>query len=167
MVADLQNPVLAADNAEPVGTVMVVKETALRSFAKAAGWRFTASLVTAATSYIFTGSLALAASIVGWDLISKSGVMFFAERIWNNVKWGKGADGDSSQRSLVKALMWRVVAALNTFFAAAILSKGQSGVAKKIAGSDTIVKTILFFMYERAWAVISWGKVITEEAEEA
>jgi len=166
MVADLQNPVLAADS-EPVGTVLVVKETPLRSFAKAAGWRFTASLVTAASSYIFTGSLALAASIVGWDLISKSAVMFFAERLWNNVRWGKSKDGDSSQRSLVKALMWRVVAALNTLFAAAVLTKGASGVARKIAGSDTIVKTFLFFFYERLWAVIAWGKVITQEPAEA
>lgn len=166
MVADLQSPILSADS-EPLRTVLVVKETPLRSFAKAAGWRFTASLVTAASSFFFTGSLALAASIVGWDLISKSGVMFFAERLWNNVRWGKSSSGDSSQRSLVKALMWRVVAALNTLFAAAVLTKGASGVARKIAGSDTIVKTFLFFFYERVWAVVAWGKVITQEPEEA
>merc|ERR1712083_963447 len=46
-------------------TMGIVKETPLRSFVKAAGWRFTAGLVTAASSFIFTGSLATAASIVG------------------------------------------------------------------------------------------------------
>jgi len=65
----------------------MVKETAVRSFVKAAGWRFTAGIVTACSSYFFTGSLAMAASIVGWDLFSKSGTMFIGERLWNNVKW--------------------------------------------------------------------------------
>ena len=46
----------------------VVKETTTRSLVKAIGWRFTAGVVTAMTSFFFTGSLAMAASIVGWDL---------------------------------------------------------------------------------------------------
>lgn len=37
----------------------LMKETALRSFVKAAGWRFTAGVVTAATSFIFTGASCL------------------------------------------------------------------------------------------------------------
>jgi len=144
----------------------VVKETSLRSFVKAAGWRFTAGVVTAASSYFFTGSLAMAASIVGWDLISKSGTMFIGERLWNNVKWGKGKSGDSSQRSLAKALAWRLFAACNTLFAATVLTKGKAGVASKIAGSDSVVKTVLFFFYERAWAKVPWGKFTVEEADE-
>lgn len=36
--------------------IVISKETALRSFVKAAGWRFTAGVVTATTSFIFTGA---------------------------------------------------------------------------------------------------------------
>merc|ERR1712087_864519 len=164
-----------------------VKETAVRSFVKvsacplcfdhcssnalaermtqAAGWRFTAGCVTAASSFIFTGSLATAASIVGWDLISKSGTMFIGERLWNNVKWGKSDKGDSSQRSLAKALAWRLFAAINTLFAAVVLTKGKAGVAGKIAGSDSVVKTVLFFFYERVWSVVAWGKFAAPDEE--
>merc|ERR1712070_224276 len=145
----------------------IMKESPLRSVVKAAGWRFTAGVVTAATSFIFTGSLAMAASIVGWDLISKSGTMFIGERLWNNVKWGKSKGGDSSQRSLVKALAWRAFAACNTLFAAVVLTKGRAGVAGKIAGSDSVIKTILFYFYERAWSVVAWGKVAAEDAPPA
>ena len=67
--------------------------------------------------------------------------------------------GDTSQRSLVKALAWRVFAACNTLFAAVVLTKGRAGVASKIAGSDSIIKTILFYFYERAWSAVAWGKV--------
>ena len=65
---------------------IVNKETNARSAVKAIGWRITAGIVTAITSYIFTQSLAMAASIVGWDLCSKSVTMFIGERLWNNVQ---------------------------------------------------------------------------------
>ena len=145
---------------------MVLKESTARSAVKAVGWRLTAGIVTAITSLIYTKSLAMAASIVGWDLCSKSVTMFIGERLWNNVDWGKDKDkgGDSSQRSLVKALAWRVFAAFNTFVGATLLSKGKAGVAGKIAGTDSVVKTALFYFYERAWSTITWG---TEEVADA
>lgn len=147
-------------------SMALMKETPVRSATKAVGWRITAGIVTAITSYIFTGSLAMAASIVGWDLGTKSITMFIGERLWNNVEWGKDGDSgaDSSQRSLAKAIAWRIFAACNTFFAAVVLSKGKAGVAGKIAGSDSVVKTVLFYFYERAWATIAWGKVESTEA---
>ena len=144
------------------------RETAKRSAVKAVGWRFTAGCVTAATSIAFTGNLAVAASIVGWDLCSKSVTMFVGERLWNNVQWGKGGGekgGDSSARSLAKALAWRLFAALNTLFAATLLTKGNAGAASKIAGTDSIVKTVLFYLYERAWARVEWGT--TEASQQA
>jgi len=165
IVEDRRAPLVRMTEEEEAAIIM--KETAVRSFVKAAGWRFTAGVVTAATSFIFTGSLAMAASIVGWDLISKSGTMFIGERLWNNVKWGKSKGGDSSQRSLVKALAWRAFAACNTLFAAVVLTKGRAGVAGKIAGSDSVIKTILFYFYERAWSVVAWGKVAAEDAPPA
>ena len=143
---------------------IVNKETSVRSAVKAIGWRFTAGVVTAITSYIFTKSLAAAAAIVGWDLCSKSVTMFIGERIWNKFDWGKEKGADSSKRSLAKAIAWRIFAACNTFVGATLLSKGKAGVAGKIAGSDSVVKTILFYYYERLWSVIAWGKYeATEE----
>ena len=140
----------------------LVKETNARSAVKAIGWRITAGIVTAITSYIFTKSLAMAASIVGWDLCSKSVTMFIGERIWNKFDWGKEKGADTSKRSLAKAIAWRIFAAFNTFVGATLLSKGKSGIAGKIAGSDSIVKTVLFYFYERLWSTIAWGKVAAD-----
>jgi uncharacterized membrane protein len=143
----------------------IVTETNARSLVKAVGWRLTAGVVTACTSMIFTGSLATAAAIVGWDLCSKSVTMFLGERLWNKVDWGKDKGEDSSKRSLVKALAWRVFAAFNTLFASIVITKGSAGTAGKIAGTDTVVKTVLFFFYERAWAKIAWGKQTIQSDE--
>ena len=106
--------------------------------------------------------MAAAAAIVGWDLCSKSVTMFIGERIWNNFNWGKEKGADSSKRSLAKAIAWRIFAAFNTLVGATLLNKGNVGVAGKIAGSDSIVKTVLFYFYERTWAVIAWGKVAAD-----
>jgi len=147
----------------PLMSVVAFKETTARSAVKAIGWRLTAGVVTAITSYIFTHSLAMAASIVGWDLCSKSVTMFIGERIWNKFDWGKEKGADSSKRSLAKAIAWRIFAAFNTLVGSFILTKGQGGVAGKIAGSDTIVKTVLFYFYERLWSKVSWGRIAGEE----
>jgi len=153
-------PLVAAPRfASPLMVEGAFKETTARSAVKAIGWRFTAGIVTAITSYIFTKSLAMAASIVGWDLCSKSVTMFLGERIWNKFDWGKEKGADSSKRSLAKAIAWRIFAAFNTLVGATLLNKGKVGVAGKIAGSDSVVKTVLFYFYERIWSTISWGKV--------
>ena len=50
-----------------------------------------------------------------------------------------------------QALAWRAFAATNTLFASIVLTKGKAGVAGKIAGTDSVIKTILFYFYERVW----------------
>ena len=40
-----------------------------------------------------------------------------------------------------------------------MITKGKAGVAGKIAGSDSVIKTVLFYFYERAWALVKWGKI--------
>merc|ERR1719472_608584 len=93
--------------------------------------------------------------------------MFLGERLWNNVNWGKDSGGDTQKRSVAKALAWRAFAATNTLLASIVLTKGKAGVAGKIAGTDSVVKTILFYFYERFWAVVPWGKYYIESEEEA
>ena len=166
------SPAKACRHHAPLMETGPFSETPVRSFVKAAGWRFTAGVVTAITSMIYTGSLETAAAIVGWDLFSKSITMFLGERLWNNVQWGREETGDSAKRSLAKAIAWRIFAACNTFFAAIVLNKGKEGamgVAGKIAGTDSVFKTILFYFYERVWAIVSWGKEFEKapKAEEA
>lgn len=31
-------------------------------------------------------------------------------------------------------------------------------VALQIAGADSVIKTVLFYFYERVWAQVPWGK---------
>ncbi|CAB1118381.1 unnamed protein product [Ectocarpus sp. CCAP 1310/34] len=147
----------APPTTEELRPALVYGESAARSFVKALVWRLTAGVVTLVSGLVFSGSLATAMSIVGSDFVTKSGFMFAGERLWNKVKWGQDKSGDSTKRSLAKAVLWRVFAASNTLICGVFLAKDLS-VASKIAGTDTLFKTALFFLNERAWTKIDWGK---------
>ncbi|MEP5254490.1 MULTISPECIES: DUF2061 domain-containing protein [Winogradskyella] len=60
-----------------------------RSVAKTISWRIVGTLDTVIISYLITGTLALAVSIGGVELVTKMLLYFFHERTWNNIKWGK------------------------------------------------------------------------------
>lgn len=65
------------------------QENIKRSIVKTISWRVVGTLATVTISYLITGTLALAFSIGGIELVSKMVLYFFHERAWTNIKWGK------------------------------------------------------------------------------
>ncbi|EDP72568.1 hypothetical protein FBALC1_15742 [Flavobacteriales bacterium ALC-1] len=65
------------------------QENIKRSLLKTISWRAVGTITTVTISYILTGTMALAFSIGGIELVSKMALYFFHERAWNNIKWGK------------------------------------------------------------------------------
>ena len=65
------------------------QENIKRSIVKTISWRAVGTITTVTISYLITGTLALAFSIGGIELVSKMVLYFFHERAWNNIKWGK------------------------------------------------------------------------------
>ena len=59
-----------------------------RSATKTATWRVLASLDTMVLGLVFTGNLATAISIGGFEIITKLVFYFFHERAWARVRWG-------------------------------------------------------------------------------
>jgi len=78
---------LSLDNVEQRSTES--QENIKRSILKTISWRVVGTLATVTISYIITGTMALAFSIGGIELVSKMVLYFFHERAWNNIKWGK------------------------------------------------------------------------------
>lgn len=78
---------LSLENEEQDSTVP--QENIKRSIVKTISWRVVGTLATVTISYVITGTLALAFSIGGIELVSKMVLYFFHERAWNNLKWGK------------------------------------------------------------------------------
>lgn len=64
---------------------------------------------------------------------------------------------DTKQRSLVKALSWRITGTVDTFIISLIIT-GQLALAGGIAVTEVITKLVLYWLHERVWNRISWGK---------
>uniref|UniRef100_A0A7S2UXG1 DUF2061 domain-containing protein n=1 Tax=Fibrocapsa japonica TaxID=94617 RepID=A0A7S2UXG1_9STRA len=162
------SPLIKAENLRPLQASAAPEvpftETNKRSIVKALLWRLTAGIITFITSFIFSGDLSTAAKIVGGDFVSKAGFMYVGERVWSKVNWGRTKGNkdsktamDSKSRSLTKALVWRAFAATNTLVMSFFMAKDVS-IAGKIASSDTVFKTFLFYINERIWSRVEWGK---------
>ena len=59
-----------------------------RSAAKTASWRILASLDTTLLSWLFTGSIAIAAAIGGLEILTKLFLYFLHERLWARLRIG-------------------------------------------------------------------------------
>jgi uncharacterized membrane protein len=69
---------------------------------------------------------------------------------------------ESHSRSFVKALSWRLLGSMDTFVISYFVT-GQLVFAASIASVETVTKVVLFYVHERAWAVIPWGRVEADE----
>ena len=73
-------------------------------------------------------------------------------------KLGKNlASNDSAVRSLTKAISWRVTGTIDTFIISWFIT-GQVLIASGIAFTEIMTKIVLFWLHERVWNKISWGK---------
>jgi uncharacterized membrane protein len=60
-----------------------------RSLAKAVSWRATGTIDTFLISWLITGQPIIAASISAIEILTKIGLYWGHERIWNKIKWGR------------------------------------------------------------------------------
>lgn len=73
---------------------------------------------------------------------------------------------DSPQRSILKALSWRLVASGSTFIISFTIFTQTTetafgeilGAVSLITGVDIVAKLVLYYLHERLWTNIQWGK---------
>jgi len=66
-----------------------MKVTKSRSALKAITWRVVGTLDTFVLSYFITHKAVTAASIAGFEVLTKTILYYFHERGWNNIQWGR------------------------------------------------------------------------------
>lgn len=65
---------------------------------------------------------------------------------------------DDRLRSIVKALSWRFLGTLDTFLLGYLIT-GRVGLAGAIASTEVFTKTTLYYLHERGWSAVRWGRV--------
>lgn len=64
-------------------------EKTYRSLLKSVSWRILGTIDTIIISYLITNTLDFALRIGFVELLTKMGLYFLHERLWNKIKWGK------------------------------------------------------------------------------
>lgn len=64
---------------------------------------------------------------------------------------------EDNKRSLAKAISWRVMGTVDTFIISWLIT-GHLALAGGIAFTEVLTKICLYWLHERAWNRISWGR---------
>ena len=73
---------------------------------------------------------------------------------------------ESPIRSIFKAISWRIIASTTTFIISFVIFKGLTDksmdetiqTAGAITGVDFFAKLVFYYLHERMWTNIDWGK---------
>ena len=64
---------------------------------------------------------------------------------------------DQHKRSIVKGIIWRVIATLTTISIVFILT-GELVLSIGVGAIEVLLKFVLYYIHERVWNKIRWGK---------
>lgn len=65
---------------------------------------------------------------------------------------------EKKYRSIIKTVSWRLIGTLDTVFISWLIT-GEIAFALSIGGIELFTKMILFYLHERTWNKISFGRV--------
>ena len=65
---------------------------------------------------------------------------------------------DKPKRSLIKTITWRITGSGATFGISYLIS-GNFVIAGSIATIQLVTNTVLYFIHERVWDQVKWGRV--------
>jgi uncharacterized membrane protein len=133
-----------------VGTV----DSHARALAKAVSWRAVGTADTFLWGFLITGHAGHAGAIASLEVLTKIALFYFHERLWRLLPWAPNA----RLRSLIKAVSWRLVGSIDTF-TLSFLVTGSGRSASLIALAEVVTKIGLYYVHERLWRKVAWGRL--------
>jgi uncharacterized membrane protein len=71
---------------------------------------------------------------------------------------------DTHKRSIAKSISWRILAGFITACVALVMT-GKPDFAIKIGIADTVTKLLIYYLHERVWDKIGYGRVKAPDYE--
>ncbi|MCK9256200.1 MAG: DUF2061 domain-containing protein [Bacteroidales bacterium] len=65
-------------------------------------------------------------------------------------------------KSLAKTITWRIIASTTTFLLAYFFFHDDAKAIQKASGvavAEAVIKMFMYFLHERAWNVVRWGRM--------
>lgn len=142
-----------------------MRDTNARSLLKGISWRMVGTIDTFVIAYFYFGDITIAAPIAITEVLTKIILYYFHERIWNLINWGRHANKPAHVRSFVKGISWRFFGSIDTIIISFIYS-GNPLSSMKVGGTEILTKVGLFYLHERLWAQIKWGRIFNVQPKE-
>ncbi len=125
-----------------------------RSLAKGVTWRVVGTADTFLWSWLITHQPVAAGTIASLETFTKIALFYGHERLWRLFPWAPNAH----LRSFSKAVSWRVIGSLDTFILS-LLVTGNGKYAVSIATVEAVTKIALYYVHERVWRKVKWGRL--------
>ncbi|MHA1812878.1 MAG: DUF2061 domain-containing protein [Candidatus Thorarchaeota archaeon] len=84
------------------------------------------------------------------------------ERLVQEQLIAKGYFGEKRSRALVKALVYRIVAVIITTVGIGVIT-GEWVLSVGASVAINLFKVVIYYLYERAWERMSWGRIKAQE----
>jgi len=142
---------------------ILVKETQTRTIVKAIIYRFFSVVAIMLLSLLFGASMA-SAGIVGLIVIVVGTAIYYIhDRLWLLTNWARNNRGiDDVKRSVIKTIIYRAITMVVSYLIAIFVIKSSSSNAVLFAIAQALTNMTFFFIVERVFNFISWGKVVPE-----
>jgi uncharacterized membrane protein len=138
----------------PVTRVIGSPDSHGRSLAKAVTWRAVGTADTFLWALLVTHHPVAAGTVASLETFTKIFLFYVHERVWRLFKWAPSA----RMRSLVKSISWRLCGSLDTTFLTFLVT-GNIKYAVQVAGAEVFTKIALYYVHERVWRRVSWGRL--------
>jgi uncharacterized membrane protein len=140
---------------------MIIKETHTRTTLKAAIYRVLSVSMAISLTIVYGATLEQALTFGLVALLVGMLWFYLYDRVWLFVPWHRDEEGkDTKTRSAVKAVLYRLVVILITAVTARAIFTDSNFTAMLMAGSQFVSNILIYFVLERVWNKITWGKII-------
>lgn len=139
-----------------------MRDSHIRSLVKGISWRVIGTIDTVVIAFLITGHINNAVKIGVTEVVTKIILYYLHERGWNFIQWGRVNKKPTHIRSFIKGVTWRITGTLDTIILSFLIT-GNAENAFRIGGAELVTKVIWYYIHERIWAVVKWGRIALEE----
>ena len=166
VVRGIPNPLAEVRFLHGSPSIMSLKysDSQKRTITKVITYRIVITCSHIINGFMISGSLAAGLQIAGLAAIINSVLFWVHERLWNWLQWNRRNSTsklfvEGATRSLSKIITWRVFSAASNFLIPYLIT-GSWGSAAAFLGIAVVVNMALYYLHERTWDNIAWGKLV-------
>jgi uncharacterized membrane protein len=139
----------------------MIKETHLRTTVKAGVYRVTTTTLAICLTILYGATLSQALTFGAAAFFIGFFTFYLYDRIWLFFGWNRNDRGsDTKLRSIAKAFGYRTCILLMTVALSRATFTDSNITAFLMAGTQFLTNMLVYFLLERIWNRIAWGKII-------